>query len=311
MIDDTALDVQDEPIEEPVGLRKDVKDAFALLERQVQELVASARPVEDAPHFVYGFPVRDTKEVDPSIYLKRATGAEAWNLAMEAYGRFHLLEGQHPMATFRLPGIIYVENLDEILPIVEDINTTKKILETLVTSVPSSARHKFTYETLPGAIMLQVYRKIVALPESARRFVFTWAKRTTGSETLSISQALALVREAVRLKTAKEGDLFPQVSMAQLKSEITLLEALYSDQALQIYRPIAPHPRLVAFDKEGTVKPFLQYHANLPILTHLDPATQIRPLPDFDWSGNAPKKRKDAKQRTLLIPRLHLYTLDE
>lgn len=289
--------------------RVNIKEAFKRVEKLTRSVIDQLEPA-DAPHLVYALPVRDSQEQEGDVLVTSVRGEQAWDLALQAFERYYRLEDQHPMASYRLPGIVYVTNMGEVRPLIDELNKAKKTLKNAITSVPSGQRHRVTTETLPGVILLQVYRKIMAFDEDARRFVFSWAKRTSSSEKVTVEEVLARIEQDIKVKAAGTGELFADLSMAQLNGEKAMVEALDRREELRYYRPVSPHPRLMAFDQAGSPKPLFTYHANLPILTRWDPTTRVRELPDFLANTKPALQRRDHKAKTLLISRLNLYAIN-
>lgn len=296
--DDVALDT-----------RKDVKDAFDKVEALTKLLSTVAIPA-DAPHLAYRIAIRDSMETLPEILPEKVLGDEAWAESVQAFGRYYKMDGQHPMAVFRLPGLMYVQNIGEVAALVAQINQAKADLKSLVTNISSGTRNRLVSSILPGVIMLQVYRKIGLIAAPVRRYVFSWVS-TTASQKITVTEAITLVKRDVRLKSESEGELFPSTTQAQLKGEIAMLETLDPNTDLRIYRAVSPHPRLMVFDRDEGMSPILSYHANLPLITTWEEGVTVRGLPNFSAYKAKPKQRKDAKAKTLLIPRLHIYALDE
>lgn len=299
--DNKAIDIA-------LGTRITVKETFEKIEALTKELVNVAIPA-NAPHLVYRIAGRDKMEAHTTIFPEKVTGVEAWAQALLAYGLYYKAEDQHPMATLRLPGLVYVENIAEVAHIVFQINQAKNELKALVTKIPSGQRNRLATSILPGVIMLQAYRKVALIAAPVRRYVFSWVS-TTSSQKITVAEAIAMVERDIRVKADTEGELFPGTQQAQLKGEISMLETLHPDTPLIIYRAVSPHPRLMAFSRNDEKAPVLTYHANLPLITTWDEGAVIRELPDFSAFKERPKQRKDTKPKTLLIPRLFIYALD-
>lgn len=296
--DDVALDA-----------RKDIKDAFDKVEALTKQLSAVAIPSE-APHLAYRIAIRDSMETAPEISPEKLTGGEAWAESILAFARYYKMEGQHPMAVYRLPGLVYVQNIAEVAALVSQINQAKADLKALITSIPSGQRNRLVSSILPGVILLQVYRKIELIAAPVRRYVFSWVS-TNASQKITVAGAIALVEKDMRSKAGTEGELFPGTQQAQLKGEIAMLASLDPRTNLRIYRAVSPHPRLIVFDRDEGMSPILSYHANLPLITTWEEGVTVRGLPNFSAYKAKPKQRKDTKAKTLLIPRLHIYALDE
>jgi hypothetical protein len=291
------------------------KETFAKIESLAQQLQGHLRPC-DMPHVVFRVPVRETLSPPKFVRVQKLTGYDAWNAGVEAFSEFYRRERQHPSAPFRLPGVLYVDNFQEVEPIIDALNQEKRNLKALFTEIDSGKRRRFATKHLPGLMLLQVYRPVESFSQHVRRGVFSWVSTST-SKKISIDEAKKKVQaelDALLISgviPGENGTIEEWESV--LNNDLIKLEQLRGVAELRMYRPVSPHPRLMLFDGEtegSPSAPFRTYHANTPLLVSSADAFAIRDLPDFDAS-RAHKTRKDKKDKELIIPRHFIFSLKD
>lgn len=290
-----------------------VKASFTRIEALCLEL--SNRLERSArSHVAYKIPMRDSLNAPKKVIPQPLVGQEAWDIGVEALSKFYRDEKQHPSAPYRLPGILYVDNLDSLLPLIEEINTEKRALKDMFGELDVTKRRRFTVKTLPGVMLLQLYRPIEFYQKPIRRAVFSWVSTSSSSK---VSAQEVMTRINREMESLLNEGIFPGENgtteewLDILNKDLKRLESYIGQDTLRLYRPVAPHPRLMLFDytESELIKPVRTYHANIPVLIGGDQEFSLRSLPEFD-AMRAHKERKDKKQKTPVIPRYFLFSLE-
>lgn len=297
------------PIERPSDLVVDLKVNFSQIERLISQIRDLAKPSTEKSGVIFQIPLRDELDIPPFTPVTPLTGEEAWKVGWDTIQRNYRLEDQHLLVTLRSPGVLYIENLDEILPLIKQVNHHKSEFRRLMTLESNRyQRNILATQHFPGVVLLQAYRHIWVNQIPLRKLVFSWVKKTTGVKKLTKNEAIAMLKKEQKQYSAQQGFGSSNIDYMRIDSEIKFLEGLSSSEQLRLQRPVAPHPRVMGFNRdENLVNYEFSKPATTPILMRAEDCPKIRPLPDLDLSIPSKNRRKDADEVELLIPRHHLY----
>lgn len=283
-------------------------DARAMLRAAAMELetAVAAFNAEWPAHVrhleLYRLPVLTEQRVPPVIEPVLLMGKEAVALAQHAFSNFGYEAGQHPATAARYPGVLVLRK--SLAAQIEAINALKSQVRAIVGQYPPGSRSYIARKTLPGKVLLHMYRRIHVV-RGIRRVLWTWAGNTTGSRNVTVEQAAAEV-EASR---AHPPAGVPRHEWeAVIDDDLRRLAELGPSPRLVFRRRIAPHPRVVAYPHDENKEPAV-FHGNLPLVVCApasEPLPAITPLDKY-VEGVRTALRRDRQRLVPVIERIHLY----
>lgn len=221
------------------------------------------------------FPIGNRQPTDSLRVVALHDDQAARNMAADVLPQLEYLEGQHPKATLRLPGLIGAS--PATLSLINEINDLKNDIETLFRSVDKGKRTLLAKEALPkGIVRLQLYRRIETVDAALTYCGFSWASNTTGGDKVAVSDLIAELGEEISRISATE-DPYRQ----RLEQDKQFLEKELSPNEILLHRRrVAPHPIANLYTAEGKL---CTVDANLPIffpagIEGVEHAPQIEPL---------------------------------
>lgn len=255
------------------------------------------------------------------ISVTARMGSDACNLALQHFQRLFIHHnGQNisSKASVRLPGVLCFSVNDEECRqsqmMITHINQLKIKIEQIVTvesGLAKEQRFEFVHTHLHGLITLNAYRTLTTLinPNSVR---FGWAnkhviKRITRDDVLiQLNKSLSSGRAVASLSREQWA--------AQVSQEIRDMHQLPENAILKIKRPVKVQPIARIWYQEQQKQ--VQHPCAMPLIAlcqHQNAAKVpiIGHLPDYDIAKIKYKYKPVTKPLRLLIPRLHLYMVDE
>lgn len=300
----------------PLPLKIEVKENARKLFNEISfdtEILIHDLRTSLASGIVYNIPLRGVNmPLASQIPVKSYTSNEDLLANLNIYSQFEREYWQHQNATKRLPGILYVKDIELIAEQVQQINALKINLKNELSQIPSSQRSLFIAKTFPSKIMLQAYRKIFVLNEQFERAVFTWVKTTSNKKT-SVNEMMNRVLEdydrLIYKGESPDSSINNERWKEILETEYQSLSLLKEDTQLRVIKKIAPHPRVV-FYRKGEKSPAYTFHANTPIILSEQSNMKIRGLPSFK-DIRPHKSRKDKLSYDKISSRLNLFSIKE
>lgn len=251
---------------------------------------------------LYRLPVLTEQTIPLLIEPSLVVGDEAITLAQHAFRAFYREPDQHPATVVRFPGVLVLrEPLDAEIAA---INALKDKIRSQMTAYPPGSRAYITRKTLPGRVMLQIYRRIHTA-SSVRRVLWAWAGHTTGHRNVTVEQAAEEI---------EAGRSYPPAHIprdewsAIIDAELRLLGTLGPSPRLLFRRRIAPHPRVTIYSQDDKTPPAV-HHGNLPLVVYVpedEALPEITRLKDY-VEGVRTALRRDRQRLVPVIERIHLY----
>lgn len=217
--------------------------------------------------------------LDSDISLKKNHGANVCedafitpSLSIDAIFKRELIENQNPKRTYRLPGVISVNDDDyEVFCLMNEVKALieKAFVETGI--LKNRERGAFAQECNPGKrtiSLVELYRKVVTIEEPLESVSFTWGNHVPQIKTFTKTE---LLNELEQLKHADKDSGWNH----GVDRDIAIVEMYPSYAMFRTTRTIPPHPRVnlkfinkIDVEYKGVMRSTnrLQKHGHLPLI---------------------------------------------
>ncbi len=266
-------------------------------------------------------PVEKGAEHAPLSYIPvhPYSGREAETLALRHFTRLFIQqqsEQTSSKAAVRLPGALCYEvdapRQARIRQHVEIINALKRRLAQIITvdsALTTAQRFEWVHRHVPGLITLSAYRQITLIEQPAT-LRFGWANKQV-VKNFTRSEVLAMLKKTLNAGRAA-APLTREQWLAQVTQEYNDIAALPEHARLKIRRPVKVQPLArVWYSHTQRQK---QYACPSPLLVICRQGTSlpdIGELADYDAQNIHYRHRPQPQPLSLLIPRLHLWRVDD
>lgn len=263
------------------------------LQTLLQHCTPAAALVAQLPAPIKGQENEPIVQLTPSIY----SGADAVQLALEAYQDLHIIAGLSQKSARRMPGVIYLDTRHtpaaaEIAACVQAINSSKLAIKDYVVShfKTASARFEILKQACPGVMTVHLYRLIRCYQDEGIKSVrFTW------------SQQQALVypdkdKLLARIRLAIEQSSSPDYTrvLTQLQHKISAV----AQGSIRVRRQVKVQPVANVTWLSGAASPVT---APLPMIILQDTAPALKIIGDFDAQTAAQRKTRSDKIAAQLL----------
>lgn len=298
-----------------------LKKTFNHIEHQtavLTEALSSCRAVA-ARTFALPERLKGTEQDDiDEITVTALAGHAAKTRALLHFRHFFIQQQsarQSSKAAVRLPGALCLAvnstQYAELSTLIDDINQHKQALKELITqtvNLPATARFEWVHQHLPGLITLNAWRQITLL-ENPSSINFGWANKQI-IKNLTRNEVLVMLEKSLKAKRSvppwTQEQWFEHVSR-----EYQDVAALPEKAKLKIRRPVKVQPiARVWFAGQRRQQ---QFACPSPLLVLCQEHTAVPNLGDllnYEASGVTWRHKPEAQRGHLLIPRLHLWLMD-
>jgi DNA replication terminus site-binding protein len=223
---------------------------------------------------------------------------------------FYAREGESTRVARRLPGFVHLQmNRDDIIELTElteSINRTKNEFRDCYQALNATAevRHEVLHSVFPFMVTLNVTRQLMLFTDPIKSIHFNWVhkhsmKKCTHDE---ITQRLHNAKKHGQSNTV-DAITFEQ----QVNEELDIMERLSGNERLLIRRPIKESPVAnVSFLNLGRKV----YSAHTPFIVANTPETYSE-IASHALKSYEPSDHKTPDKYQLVLPRLHLYQVNE
>lgn len=272
---------------------RELCEQLSRLQALLQHCTPAAALVAQLPAPIKGQENEPIVQLTPSIY----SGADAVQLALEAYQDLHIIAGLSQKSARRMPGVIYLDTRHtpaaaEIAACVQAINSSKLAIKDYVVShfKTASARFEILKQACPGVMTVHLYRLIRCYQDEGIKSVrFTW------------SQQQALVypdkdKLLARIRLAIEQSSSPDYTrvLTQLQHKISAV----AQGSIRVRRQVKVQPVANVTWLSGAASPVT---APLPMIILQDTAPALKIIGDFDAQTAAQRKTRSDKIEAQLL----------
>lgn len=301
MLNDNIKDILVDPV-----FTAQVKGDYYHLLSHIDSLINYLKESTELKATVFLLPPSTAEDVGANqieLNPQAITGSEAINRALNHLSDHHLTPGQPGVMAKRLPGILNIQTKkpEEIISRVLRINKLKDELSLLIRSYSNSIDEQYllTKSAIPLGIRKAISRHIHYLDNADLKSVrFSLSGRTSMSKPYSRNHWL---KKLERSKTAKVDNVNHEEWLALIDIESKALISLPESTMLRVERPLRKTPILNIRYLDGK-KTTVIAHSPLWIFNGVE---HIKPFGNYRGSSSVPAKNKKP-----ILPRLHLYKLD-
>lgn len=200
---------------------------------------------------------------------------------------------QHPKTTLRRPGVVVVDDADEMAMMVGRVNEAKRVLQDAMKAM-GYPMWQYWHKRLPQWRRLnrkQAYRHWYMPAVPVQQINFSWATRLRGCRQIRVAE----LREDLHMEQADTGH--PDIEI-----ELERLGALHPDEVITERRPIAPVPVANIKSVYGTRQ---STKVSIPIIT-AHPVARVRLLPQRSEVTRQQRNDQHTEPEPL-IERLNVY----
>jgi len=223
---------------------------------------------------------------------------------------FYAREGESTRVARRLPGFVHLQlqksDMTELRDLVDAINRTKNDFRDGYQALNATAevRHEVLHSVFPFIVTLNITRQLMLFTDPIKSIHFNWVhkhsmKKCTHDE---VTQRLHNAKKHGQSNTV-DAITFEQ----QLNEELAIMEGLSGNERLVIRRPIKESPVAnISFRYLGRKV----YSAHSPFIVANTPETFTK-ITSHALKSYEPSEHRTPDKYKLVLPRLHLYQIDE
>ena len=261
---------------------------------------------------VYVLPVPTQSDVGKEWMDYSITETLVGQLAVEKtlihYGQNILRHEQAGVMSHRLPGVIWVNQVDEpdILSRIRKINHIKDDIKRLINEYSDSAFAQFTAmkSAAPYAVRKSISRHIHAFPaDSVTNVGYSISNRVATSKSLPRDKWIAKL-ESAKLNITQTGELNIKDWEDMYDREISILSSLANTTYLRIHRPLRKAP-IVNIKMSDGKKTTQIAHSPIVLINHSKASVRYRPFKAIA------QQVQSVVKKTPVIPRMHLYLAEK
>ena len=253
------------------------------------------------------------------IPVQTLSGQAALDKACQHWRHFFIQQQsakQSSKAAVRLPGVVCLgvtaQQHSLLSGLIEQINQLKIRLQEIIThdaQLPPTARFEWVRQHLPGLITLNAWRQITQLSQPAT-LGFGWANKQI-IKNLSRQDVLTLLEKSLRANRAVAPWTREQWH-ALVSKEYQDIARLPENATLKIRRPVKVQP--IARVWYPGIQKQQQYACPSPMVVlcqQNEGIPEIGELTDYDAGNVAWRHKPQPQAGRLIIPRLHLWVMDQ
>ncbi|MEY8709087.1 DNA replication terminus site-binding protein [Mangrovibacter phragmitis] len=299
-----------------------LKKTFSHIEHQTARLTGILAECRLLAARTFALPERlkgtEQDDID-EISVTALVGHAARTRALHHFRHFFIQQQsakQSSKAAVRLPGALCVavnhHQHSELNSLIDDINQHKQVLKTLITqtvNLPPTARFEWVHQHLPGLITLNAWRQIIR-PENPSSINFGWANKQI-IKNLTRDEVLAMLEKSLKAKRAVPPWTQEQW-YAHVSREYQDVASLPERVRLKIRRPVKVQPIARVWYAGQRRQQQLACSSPLVVLCQEHTAVpDIGELLNYEAASITWRHKPSAQQGRLLIPRLHLWLMDD
>jgi hypothetical protein len=231
----------------------------------------------------------------PTAPVSDLDGAAAIERAISVLIAADYRDGQHPKATRRAAGVLWVADEPDVRAVIAQVNADKADLERAMHAMGHAMWQRWYphIKTWHRLNRLQAYhRRWRVIDAPLRRLAFGWAGQTTGIEQLRIA---ALIERLARQ--------FADTGHPAIEAEAQRLAGFDGNEVVVARRPIAPTPQANVVTIDGARWAF---KAPSPVIATAS-IEVIAPLHDHVPNPDRAKRDDMATEDTPLVAAHHVY----